>query len=233
MNGRKKKMILILVIGIVVCFCGIYLFLLRYFFYNQYNIYAQRAVLDQLRKRYHQEFELLTTEFETKEVETGGASYVHMWTFIVQDEQGRQFNAYVRLYGLVEKGDGSFHSADYSTYVDDTYGQLCIEEKLESRFNLSQYRQEKGSRLDIPGWEDYLFICTNDNIDEIAALLTEIYFQEREFGDGGSLKCLVNNEAGEELFSYYWWDITRALQKQDKEITEQTVSAYILQELQG
>lgn len=127
MKGRKKIMILILVIGVVVCFSGIYFFLSRYFFYNKNNIYAQRAVLDQLSKRYHQEFELLSTEFETKEVEIGGAAYVHTWTFIVQDEQGKQFNAYVRLYGLVEKGDGNFNSLDYSTYVDDTYGQVLQE----------------------------------------------------------------------------------------------------------
>jgi hypothetical protein len=42
-----------------------------------------------------------------------------------------------------------------------------------------------------------------------------------------------NNEEGETLFSYYWWNITRELQKQDKEITEQTVYAYILQELKN
>lgn len=54
------------------------------------------------------------------------------------------------MYGLVEKGDGSFHAPDYSSYIDDTYGQLRIEEKLENQFDLHQYRQEKGSGFDDP-----------------------------------------------------------------------------------
>ena len=107
---RKKKMtVAIIMIGIILCFGGIYVFLLRYFFYNKYNLYAQRAMLDSLNKKYNQEFELLSTEFETKEKLTASAGYVHIWTFSLQDRQGRQFHAYVRLYGLVEKGDGNFH----------------------------------------------------------------------------------------------------------------------------
>ena len=141
--------------------------------------------------------------------------------------------AYARSYGLIEKGDGNSHASDYFSYIDDTYGQLYIEEELGNKFDLYQYRQEKGSRLDDPEWEDYIFICTKNNVAEIAELLTEIYFKETEFSNGGCLKCLVNNEEGEMLFSYYWWDITRELQKQDKEITEQTVYAYILQELKN
>lgn len=232
MKSRKRLILALAMIGIVICCGGICFFLSRYFFYNKYNIYAQRAVLDRLSERYHQEFELLSTEFETREVETGGASYVHMWTFVLQDDRGRQFNAYVRLYGLVEKWDGNHNISDYSNYIDDTYGQLCIEERLGDQFNLQKYRQEKGSRLDDPRWEDYLFVCTKDNTAETAELLTKMYFQEREFSDGGCLKCSVNNEDGETLFSYYWWDITRELQKQGEEITEQTVSAYILQKLE-
>ncbi len=233
MKSRKKLIIMIIIIGIIICCSGIYVFLLKYFFYNKHNIYAKRAVLDRLSGRYNQEFELLSIEFETKEVETGGAKYVHMWTFVLQDNQERQFYAYVRLYGLVEKGDGNFHAPDYFSYIEDTYGQLCIEERMGNKFDLHQYRQEKGSRLDGSNWEDYIFICTKNNVTEIAELLTEIYFKETEFCNGGSLKCLVNSEEGETLFSYYWWNVTRELQKQDKEITEQTVYAYFLQELQN
>lgn len=233
LKGRKKMIIFMIIIGIIICCSGIYLFLLKYFFYNKYNIYEQRAVLDRLNGRYNQEFELLSIEFETKKVKTGGAKYVHMWTFVLRDNQGRQFYAYARSYGLVEKGDGNPYATDYFSYIDDTYGQLYIEEELGNKFDLYQYRQEKGSRLDDPEWEDYIFICTKNNVAEIAELLTEIYFKETEFSNGGCLKCLVNNEEGETLFSYYWWDITRELQKQDKEITEQTVYAYILQELKN
>lgn len=232
LKGRKKMIIFMIIIGIIICCSGIYLFLLKYFFYNKYNIYEQRAVLDRLNGRYNQEFEILSIEFETKEVKTGGAKYVHMWTYVLRDNQGRQFYVYARAYGLVEKGDGSSYFPDYYYYIDDTYGQLCIEERLGNKFDLYQYRQEKGSRLDDTEWEDYIFICTKNNVAEIAELLTEIYFEETEFGNGGCLKCLVNNEEGETLFSYYWWDITRELQKQNKEITEETVYTYILQKLE-
>jgi len=157
-----------------------------------------------LNRRYHQEFELLSTEFETREVETGGEKYVHMWAFVLHDNQERQFYAYVRLYGLVEKGDGNFHAPDYFSYIDDTYGQLCIKERLGNKFDLYQYRQEKGKRPGDSEWEDYIFICTKNNAAEIAELLTEIYFKETEFcNEGGCLECLVNSEEGERLFSYY------------------------------
>lgn len=185
---------------------------------------------------YNQEFELLSTEFETKgvekEVAKGGAKYVHMWMFTLRDSQGRQFYAYDRSFGSHEK-EGAFYHLDYynGDYIDDTYGQLCIEERLGDKFDLYKYRQEKGSL--IPYQEDYIFIFTKNNADEIAEILTEIYFAETEFSIGGCLKCLVNNEEGETLFSYHWWSIKSILQKQNTEITEQTVYAYILQELQN
>ena len=231
---NRKKLIITIIIGIVICCSGIVILLLRYNLYNKYNIHAQRAVLDRLNNIYDKEFELLSVEFETKEVGIGtvGAKYIHMWTYTFRDNQGRQFFAYARLYGLVEKGDGNFYAPDYSSYLDDTYGQIRIEEGLGNSIDLYQYRQEKGSRLNEPRWEDYIFVCSKDNATEIAELLTEIYFKETEFSNGGCLKCLVNSEEGESLYSYYWWNITRELQKQDKEITEQTVYAYILQELQ-
>ncbi len=108
MKNRKKTVILIFIAGIVIFCSGIGFFLSRYFFYDKYNVHAQKAVMDTLSERYHQEFELLSTEFETKEVETEGAGYVHMWTYALQDERGRQFRAYERLYGLVEKGRRKF-----------------------------------------------------------------------------------------------------------------------------
>ncbi len=131
LKSRRKKLVLI-VVGIAICFGGIVFFLFRNFFYNKYNVHARRAVLETLSERYDQEFELLSTEFETKETETGGARYVHIWTYQLPDEQGRQFDAYVRCYGLVERGDGNFLASDYFNYIDDTYGQLCIEERTGS-----------------------------------------------------------------------------------------------------
>jgi hypothetical protein len=79
--------------------------------------------------------------------------------------QGRQFYAYARLYGLIEKGDGNSHASDYFSYIDD----------LE--------------------WEDYIFICTKNNVAEIAELLTEIYFKETDYGFlTNSASCSINKE---------------------------------------
>lgn len=232
LKERKKMIIVIIILGIVICCSGIFVFLLRYFFFNKYNIHAQREVLDSLNRMYNQEFEIISKEFETKEVEIGG--YVHLWTYTLRDDQGRQFNAYGRWYSSVEKGDGNPYAVEYYDFSEDTYGQLCIEERLGGKFDLDQYRQEKGSRLnDDSKWEDYIFICTENNTAEIAELLTDMYFEETEFSNGGCLNCLVNNEEGETLFSYYWWEITRELQKQNKEITEETVYTYILQKLEN
>lgn len=234
MKSRKRKHLLIatfILIGLVASCGAMYICLLRYFFYNKYNVHAQRAALNRLNSKYHQEFELLSIEFETREVRIGGASYVHMWTYAFEDSRGRQFYVYVLLFGLSEKGSGNFHAPDYSSYVNDTYGQLRLEERLGNKYDLYKYRQDKVSRF--PDVMDYIFICTKDNAEEIAEMLTEIYYAETEFSNKGCLECRVNNEEGEKLFMYYWSDITRNLQKQNKEITKETVYAYILQELQN
>ena len=231
LKERKKMIIMIVIFGIIICCSGIFVFLLRYFFFNKYNIHAQREVLDSLNRMYNQEFEIISKEFETKEVEIGG--YVHLWTYTLRDDQGRQFNAYGRWYSSVEKGDGNPYAVEYYGFSENTYGQLCIEERLGGKFDLDQYRQEKGSRLnDDSKWEDYIFICTENNTAEIAELLKDMYFEETEFSNGGCLKCLVNNEKGETLFSYYWWEITREFQKKNKKITEETVYTYILEKLE-
>ena len=107
MKDKKRKHLLTvtyILIGLAVSCGAMYMCLLRYFLFNKYNVHAQRAALGRLNGKYHQEYELLSTEFETTEVRIGGASYVHMWTYIFQDSRGRQFYAYVRLYGLSEKG---------------------------------------------------------------------------------------------------------------------------------
>ena len=209
---ERKKMLFLIIIGLVACCGGIYVFLQKYYFFNEYNVYEKRVVLDRLNELYSQEFELLSIEFETTEVETGGVKCIHMWIFTFRDSQGRQFYVYDRISGSGKKLDGAFYHPDYynSDYIDDTYGQLCVEERLGDKFNLQQYRQEKGSVL--PYQEDYIFVCTKDNADEIAKILTEMYFEETKFSNGGCLRCLVNNEVGEELFSYHWWGLTKKLQ---------------------
>ena len=184
---------------------------------------------------YSQEFELSSIEFETIRVETGGAKYMHMWTFAFEDSQGRQFYVYDRISGSAKNVDvdGAFYHLDYynKDYIDDTYGQPCMEERLGDKYDLQQYRQEKGNVL--PYQPDYIFVYTEDNADEIAEILTKMYFEETEFCNGGCLRCLVNNEMGEKMFTYYWGTVTNKLQNQGIKITEQTVYEYFLQEMQN
>ena len=58
-------------------------------------------------------------------------------------------------------------------------GQLCIEERLGSQFDLYQYRQEKGSRLDTSEWEDRCFLIigeiSQENCRNRINMLTDIY----------------------------------------------------------
>lgn len=222
--------IILIVVGFVICVGGIYFFQMSFFYYNKYNIHAKKAVLDRLYYKYNQEFNLISTEFDRKETTTGGARYVNVWTFVFKDNSERQFYAYLWIYGMVGKGDGNYNATDYYTYIADTYGQLRIEEDLENEFDLNKYRQQKDAKA--PNQEDYIFVCTNNNAAEIAEMLTKIYFKERELSKEGCLNCIVNNEEGKKMFSYRWREITKELQDENKEITEETVCNYILQKLQ-
>ncbi len=237
----SKKIILLIILGLVVL-CGIsvgnYIFLQKYYFFNEKNVYVQREVMERLDYLYSQEFELLSIEFETIKVDTGGAGSMHMWTFTFRDSRGRQFYVYDRISGSGSSAedlglDGAFYHLDYynKAYIDDTYGPLCMEEILGDKFNLQQYRQEKGNVH--PYQPDYIFVYTEDNADEIAEILTEMYFKETEFSSGGCLRCLVNNEMGEEMFTYHWGAVTHKLQNQGIEITEETVYAYFLGKMQN
>lgn len=230
--------IALIILGLVVL-CGmsggIYVFLQKYYFFNEQNVYVKRVVLERLNELYSQEFELLSIDFETIRVETGGAKYMHMWTFAFEDSQGRQFYVYDRISGSAKNADvdGAFYHLDYynKDYIDDTYGQLCIEERIGDKYDLQQYRQEKGNVL--PYQPDYIFVYTEDNADEIAEILTKMYFEETEFSNGSCLRCLVNNEMGEKMFTYYRGTVTNKLQNQGLQISEQTVYDYFLQELQN
>lgn len=239
MIGKQKTIFLIAFGLAVLSCCGvIYILLQRYYFFNEKNVYVQREVLERLDYLYPQEYELLSIEFETIKADTGGTSCMHMWTFTFRDSQGRQFYVYDRISGSGSSAedlglDGAFDHPDYynKDYIDDTYGQLCMEEILGDKFNLQQYRQEKGNVL--PFQPDYIFVYTEDNADEIAEILTKMYFAETEFSNGSCLRCLVNNEKGEEIFTYYRGTVTNKLQNQGIEITEQTIYEHFLRKLQG
>lgn len=59
------------------------------------------------------------------------------------------------------------------------------------------------------------------------------WLNEREIRLKSKLKITLWILAGLATFSYHWWSISRKLQAQDKEITEENIYAYILQELEA
>ncbi len=239
MNKEKiGKSVLAIFMLAVLCggiYGGAYVFFHKYYLFNEQNVYVQRVVLERLNALYSQEFELLSIDFETIKVNTGGASCMHMWTFTFRDSQGRQFYVYDRISGSAKNVnvDGAFYHPDYYniSYIDDTYGQLCIEESLGDKYDLQQYRQEKGNVL--PYQPDYIFVYTEDNADEIAEILTKIYFEEIGFSNGNCLRCLVNNEMGEKMFTYLRGAVTHNLQNEGVQISEQTVYEYFMQRFQN
>lgn len=126
MTNGKKKWILCIGAGLILLTMlsagGIYYILTRYYFYNVYNLHAKKAMTEHLDYRYAKPFELLSTEFETVEINTDKfKGYAHIWTYTLADDEGMQFQAYVWSYSLVDRGAGNSHGSDYYTYVSDTY----------------------------------------------------------------------------------------------------------------
>lgn len=103
---------------------GIYYTLTRYYFFNVHNLHAKQAMMEHLEYWYDQPFELLSTEFETVETKSDKLKrYVHIWTYTLADDKGEEFQAYVWLYSLVDKGTGDSHGPDYGSYISDTYAE--------------------------------------------------------------------------------------------------------------
>ncbi len=231
MKGKKMKILIV----IIVIMCGLfilgggYFILSRYYFYNQYNIHAQNAIKKMLNYKYDDNFVLISTEYEAREQKTGGARYIHVWTFTFADSNGKEFNAYLWGYGVREKLDGNYHAADYSSYSSDTYGQVCIEDCMDQELRLSYYRQIKNSKC--PDVEDYVFVCEGGNESDIAKILTQIYFEESKISRNGCLECLVKDERGESLFVYSYVSVSNELQELNVDITEGVVWEYIINKL--
>lgn len=69
------SLLFLLIFGYAIYYC-----LTRYFFYNKHNIYARRSIINILEKKYDRTFNLLSTEFETREEKIGGAKYAMSFT---------------------------------------------------------------------------------------------------------------------------------------------------------
>lgn len=231
MKGRK--VIFGVIVGVVFVLCGTHLFLLKYFYYNRYNVYARKVVLNDLKSRYNQEFELMSTKFETERVRFPDSSgYVQRWIFVLRDEEGRMFHAYLAKYAPHKIGYGDYAIENYYGKSGDTYGQIRIEEYLGDKYNLSSYREDKA--VGFPDKKkDYLFVCREDNKEQIADILTSIYFSETEISDQGCLECVVTDEDEKELFCYWRKSVTKEMQDNNKEITEDTIYDYFLRQIKG
>lgn len=206
----------------------VFVFLIRHFYFNKYNIYAPKAIMWRLNSDYDQEFVLDSISFQTRKNNKEGPSYVYTWTFTLYDEEGTKFHAYLWLFGSHQYGEGMSHELDYcAAYMSNDYGQLVIEKHLGEQLDFAQYRRLKSSEN--PDEPDYLFVYKENNVEEIANILTEIYFEEKEYVQGVGLRCKVTDKKGKELYSYTCWDITTNVK--DEDITTENVYNYILNEI--
>lgn len=222
----KKKRIFWVSAGMVFVLGGIQLLLLRYFYFSRYNIHAQRVAEKCLSRQYNQEFELIETEFETQKA--GESEYIRKWIYTMQDSMGRQF--FVCTGGYYGTSMGAFYHPDYYNSASDTYCQVRIEEYLEKEYGLSRYRIDTTDVFP-ENSADYIFVCTEENEDNIAEILTRIYFTETEFSYDGCLYCLVKNQDGEMIYSYRRSLVKKELQDKDTEITEKSIYDHFLQQI--
>lgn len=242
--GKGRKIwISTLIPACIVCMAfiaGPHRYLLKYYYFNKHNVDAREAALNDVNRKYNQEFELMATDFEREKYghrEWFGAESVYdraiyrqRWIFTMQDSEGRQFYTYL-VRGSAFWIDGDFGGDYFSNCSGDTYGQVRIEEYLENEYGLSRYREDK-SVGEPQKKADYVFVCSNGHADEIAEILTGIYFTETEFSKSGWVDCKVNNEDGDEMFFFRGKSVADDLKKENKEITETCVYEYILQKLE-
>lgn len=222
-----KKIIIsflsVFILGIII----LYIISLRYYSFNKYNIHARNAVLEKLDVKYHTEFKIDSVSYEMVERQIGGAKYIHIWMYHLRDDEGREFDAYLWMYGLRGKGDGCSHAEDYFTYFSDTYGQVRIEECLVGKYELKQYRCNKDiNNLEI---EDYHFVCDKENEEAISAIITDVLFEELAFCPKGGLICLVTDEEGKEVLRISQYMIKEKFNKENLEMTHDGVQSYLLE----
>ena len=225
---RKKRFWLILIL-ILALFGGL-LYHRRYFYYyNKYNVYAKRAIMDLLAYRYNETFHLISADYMVCENVSGKTKYIYLWRYTFKDDNGRVFYAHLWGYGF-SIVNGNHFEPDYGAAAQsETYGQLRIEECMPQEYELYKYRQEKN--YGASSVQDYLFVCKDGNKEYIAEILTQIFFKEATFSPNGCLRCLVEDENGEELYVYWRNTIKGDLKKQGAEITEEAVQEYILEQL--
>lgn len=233
-KDRKNKKIFLgvfFILGFILICTPIYYLVTRYYLYGPHNVYAKQAALHRIEVLYGQDCDLISTDYRiyTAEMESGAAR-IYEWTYTCRDEAGRTFEVYVKGAGSSNHIlAGNTNASDYTTYVSDTYAQLRIEEYFGDTYDLSEYRQDKGGGLLAP--RDYEFVYMNENAEDIAEILSDMYFAETEFSQEGTLSCIVYDEEKNEVFDYSHRRLRDALQHETMDITEQSVKAYIVREI--
>lgn len=148
----KKKQIFHIVAGCMLFAAlaagGIYYVLTRYYLYNIHNLHAKNEMMWHLDYWYGKPFELLSTEFETAEKDTGKIRYsVPVWIYTLEDENGEQFQTYLWINSMAA---GSCNPDDYTYQISDTYVEAGTENFIYEidqdgeNYRVSVYdRQEK------------------------------------------------------------------------------------------
>ena len=220
---------IILALGILgILVSGACVYRLKFYCFNKQNVYAQKSIIRLFENIYHQKFYLISTEFETRENTTYESvydKYTYIWTFEMQDDSGRQFTAYLWRNGSSKSRGSSIREEYEYMNVASDYGQILVEEFLKNDLNLYKYRQQKNNTL-LDG-KEYIFIYPEDNLSEIAEMLTKIYFAEKEISKYGCVRCAVINDKGQEIYTYTYLSIA----KEVGESSEETVYNYIMQKL--
>lgn len=226
---RRKKIWMKLIL-ILVLLGGFTYIQIKYYYYSKYNVYAKKGVMKMLDYRYDETFRLISADYMVCENIGGKTKYVYLWRYTFEDDNGRIFYAHLWRYGT-DKINGKYFEPDYGAAAQsETYGQLRIEECMPEKYELYKYRQDKN--YGAVSVQDYLFVCKDGNEEYIAELLTQIFFKEGTFSPNGCLTCLVEDENGEEMYEYWRNTIKWDLEKQELEITEETVQEYILDKLE-
>ncbi len=223
----KRGVIIVTIISVIfLIVAGFHIWTLRYYRYNKYNVYAKNAVMEMLSVKYQTRFKILSVDYEMIEKRVGGARFIHIWTYHLCDEEGREFDAFKCGYGVEGKGDGCLYADDYYNYRTDTYGQIRIEECLNEKYDLTRFRCSK----DISNQEtdDYHFICTGENAEMIADMITDIVFEEITFCSEGGIICSVSDESGNEILSISQGEIKSIFKKESLEMTYDNVQNYIM-----
>lgn len=200
MKDKKKKRVLYIVAGCMLLMIllagGIYYTLTRYYFFNIHNLHAKKAMMEHLEYWYDQPFELLSTEYETVETKSDKLQgYVHIWTYTLADDKGEQFQAYVWLYSLVDKGAGDSHGPDYGSYISDTYVEDAKAGTASLAYEID--RDEEGYKVSVYDSQENLLYEDSYPGEPVVKRIGKDTLEIHEGAGNTGWSVFINGETGE------------------------------------